>query len=218
MILLRIYRHLLTVAWMEPATNWHRLISPYTKRILTIILAYVWRGVLTDESRIKHWPWLLSGRDRRNQCIPCTDTARLSSSLVQPVYAAHCHKIAGARHLEKHTLATGSIPNHTQLKQQTGASHKTVIALLKVLYILAVRIDRLCSLIMAALCNRAGHYIFARSFLSSFFLWSPYVIGQTIIFSSCFFLLSSSFFLFFPRLISAVEDWMFTILWHMVWP
>ena len=25
-------------------------------------------------------------------------------------------------------------------------------------------------------------------------LWSPYVIGQTIIFSSCFFLLSSSFF------------------------
>ena len=40
-------------------------------------------------------------------------------------------------------------------------------------------------------------------------LWSPYVIGQTIIFSSCFFLLSSSF---FPRLISAVADWMFTIL------
>ena len=28
-------------------------------------------------------------------------------------------------------------------------------------------------------------------------------------------LLSSSF---FPRLISAVGDWMFTILWHMVWP
>ena len=41
-------------------------------------------------------------------------------------------------------------------------------------------------------------------------LWSPYVIGQTIIFSSCFFLLS--FFFFFPRLISAVGDWMFTIL------
>ena len=30
------------------------------------------------------------------------------------------------------------------------------------------------------------------------------------------FLLSS--FSFFPRLISAVGDWMFTILWHMVWP
>ena len=34
------------------------------------------------------------------------------------------------------------------------------------------------------------------------------------------FVLLSSFFLllFFPRLISAVGDWMFTILWHMVWP
>jgi len=42
-------------------------------------------------------------------------------------------------------------------------------------------------IIMAAVCNRAGHYIFA--------LW---------------FLLSSSF--FFPRLISAVGEWMSTIL------
>ena len=51
-------------------------------------------------------------------------------------------------------------------------------------------------------------------------LWSPYVIGQTIIFSSCFFLLLLLFLLssFFPRLISAVGDWMFTILWYMVWP
>jgi len=47
-------------------------------------------------------------------------------------------------------------------------------------------------------------------------LWSPYVIGQTIIFSFCFFFLSSS--CFFHRLISAVGDWMFTILRHMVWP
>jgi len=40
-------------------------------------------------------------------------------------------------------------------------------------------------------------------------LWSPYGIGQTIIFSSCFFF----FLLFlFPRLISAVRDWMSTIL------
>ena len=37
------------------------------------------------------------------------------------------------------------------------------------------------------------------------------LIGQTIIFSSCFFFLS------FPRLISAVGDWMSTILPHMVW-
>jgi len=32
------------------------------------------------------------------------------------------------------------------------------------------------------------------AFLGLYWLWSPYVIGQTIIFSSCFFLLSSSFF------------------------
>ena len=43
---------------------------------------------------------------------------------------------------------------------------------------------------MVALCNRADHYIFILFLLSSFF----------------------------PRLISAVGDWMFTILWHMVWP
>jgi len=49
-------------------------------------------------------------------------------------------------------------------------------------------------LFMVALCNRADHYIFA--------LW----------------FLSSSFFLFFPRLISAVGDWMSTILPHTVWP
>jgi len=46
------------------------------------------------------------------------------------------------------------------------------------------------------------------------YLWSPYVIGRPYIFSSCsFFLL-----LFFPRLISAVGDWMSTILLHMAWP
>jgi len=49
--------------------------------------------------------------------------------------------------------------------------------------------------IMVALCNRADHYIFMLWFVLSFFFLS-----------------------FFPRLISAVGDWMFTILWHMVWP
>jgi len=44
---------------------------------------------------------------------------------------------------------------------------------------------------MVALCNRAERYIFA----------------------FCFYLSS-----FFPRLISAVADWMSTILLHMVWP
>jgi len=49
-------------------------------------------------------------------------------------------------------------------------------------------------------------------------LWSPYVIGQTIIFLPCDFYLISFFLLFFPRLISAVGYWMSTILPHMVWP
>jgi len=52
-------------------------------------------------------------------------------------------------------------------------------------------------IVMAALCNRAGHYIFALLFLSFF----------------VFLLLS-----FFPRIISAAADWMSTILAHMVWP
>jgi len=39
------------------------------------------------------------------------------------------------------------------------------------------------------------------------FLWSPYVIGQTIIFLPCHFYL-----LFFPHLISAVGDWMSSCL------
>ena len=46
------------------------------------------------------------------------------------------------------------------------------------------------------------------------FLWSPYVIGQTIIFLPCDFYLLSFF--FFPCLISAAVDWMSTILPHMV--
>ena len=45
-------------------------------------------------------------------------------------------------------------------------------------------------------------------------LWPPYVIRQTIIFLPFDFYLSS----FFPRLISAVGDWMSAILPHMVSP
>jgi len=52
-------------------------------------------------------------------------------------------------------------------------------------------------IVMLALWNRAYHYILI--LFLSFFL--------------SFFLL-----LFFPRLTSAVGDWMFTILRHMVWP
>ena len=50
---------------------------------------------------------------------------------------------------------------------------------------------------MAALRSRCGHYIFALWPLLSFFLWSPYGIGQTIIFSSCGFFFLSSFLSFF---------------------
>jgi len=52
------------------------------------------------------------------------------------------------------------------------------------------------SVFMVALCNRADHYIFMLWFVLSFFFLSS----------------------FFPRLISVVGHWMFTILWHMVWP
>ena len=57
-------------------------------------------------------------------------------------------------------------------------------------------------LFMAALRNRAGHYIFALWFLLLLFL---------------LLLLLLSFYLF-PRLISALADWISTILLHMVWP
>ena len=53
--------------------------------------------------------------------------------------------------------------------------------------------SRLAELFMVALCNRADHYIFALWFLSIYLS-------------------------FFPRLISAVGDWMSTILPHVVWP
>jgi len=48
-------------------------------------------------------------------------------------------------------------------------------------------------LFMVALWNRADHYIFILSFVLLLLL-------------------------FFPRLISAVTDWMSAILPHMVWP
>jgi len=47
------------------------------------------------------------------------------------------------------------------------------------------------------------------------FLWPPNKAGHYIL-QLCF--LSSSIFFFFPRLISAVADWMPTILPHMMRP
>jgi len=48
------------------------------------------------------------------------------------------------------------------------------------------------------------------------YLWPPCVAEADIIFSCCIFFFLSIF--FFRRLISAVADWMSTILPHMVWP
>jgi len=48
-------------------------------------------------------------------------------------------------------------------------------------------------------------------------LWPPYAIGGPLYFCPVISIYLLSFF-FFPRLISAVGDWMFTILWLMVWP
>jgi len=57
------------------------------------------------------------------------------------------------------------------------------------------------------------------SVLNTILLWSPYVIGQTIIFLPCSFFPSFFFLLlFFPRLISAAVDRMSAILLHMAWP
>ena len=54
--------------------------------------------------------------------------------------------------------------------------------------------------------------------LVSILLGPPYGIGHAIIFLPCGFCLSSSIYLsFFRRLISAVADWMSTILPHMMW-
>jgi len=55
------------------------------------------------------------------------------------------------------------------------------------------RVNEITSFIMVALWNRADHYIFM--------LWFVLLLSY-----------------FFPRLISAVADWMSAILPHMVWP
>jgi len=69
-----------------------------------------------------------------------------------------------------------------------GSLHVSLNASVPLLYLGAI-------MIMAALHSKCEHYIIV--------LW---------------FLLSIFFFFFFPRLFSAVADWMSTILPHMVWP
>ena len=62
------------------------------------------------------------------------------------------------------------------------------------IYLQPANCKQVVILFMVALCDRETIYIFM--------LW---------------FVLLSSFFFFFPRLISAAADWMSTILRHMVW-
>ena len=81
-----------------------------------------------------------------------------------------------------------NIPTHHIQIGRTTRQHSRVHNATMALKFLLIWPGR--RLIMAALRSRCGHYIFAPWFLSSFF----------------------------PRLISAVTDWMSTILPHMVWP
>ena len=60
--------------------------------------------------------------------------------------------------------------------------------------------------------NRAANY----AFIGNVIVTVAYGMRQAIIFLPCGFFLLLSFFI--PSLISAVADWMFTILPHMVWP
>jgi len=51
----------------------------------------------------------------------------------------------------------------------------------------------------------------------SMLLWPPYGIGQAVHYIVALWFLSIFLSFFFPRLISAAADWMFTILRHMMW-
>jgi len=63
-----------------------------------------------------------------------------------------------------------------------------------------------------AALSRAVRWIRYYLRLLNVLLWPPCVADVDIIFLSC------SLFFFFPCLISAVGDWMSTILPHMMWP
>jgi len=75
---------------------------------------------------------------------------------------------------------------------------------------------KLSELFCALLCTTVVHsdmHTHIRAVLKVEYLWSPYVIGQTIIFLPCSFFLSFSiFFFFFARLISAAIGWMSTVV------
>ena len=75
---------------------------------------------------------------------------------------------------------------------------------------LVVLTERMSIICVFNCCN----YVFVRNTVYHCMIMAA-IADVDIIFLSCFFLL---LLLFFPRLISAVADWMFTILLHMVWP
>ena len=107
---------------------------------------------------------------------------------------------------DKKTLYISLVMHHAVKASATVACLNCKLCLYRRL----VRVSRLCTL------HSRLHLFLGFSVTSSSCLWSPYGIGQTIIFLPCgffFFLLS-----FFPLLISAVADWMSAILPHMVWP
>ena len=66
--------------------------------------------------------------------------------------------------------------------------------------------------------ERMRHFFRITQLAMNRFLWPPCVAdADIIIFLPCGFFCLLSFFFFFRRLISAVADWMSTVLPHMVW-
>jgi len=148
--------------------------------------------------------------------MPCRSGVSLASVLVSMLVNGHCSstrrttrlyldittpRLIKTRHLTWQTLtdfANFSLSDSRRncLCVYDGEFDHTSTALLGIVLLYLVLLSDMHIFIMAALCNTVGRHIFVLWFLYSF-LWSPYVIKQTIIFSSCFFLLLSSSFFFF---------------------
>jgi len=141
-------------------------------------------------------------------------------------HSAHCRPWWSRRwHIVCPAAARGSSPSlaHTQtsrssdyftfIRNQTQSSKHNLIVFLA---FSVVSINYVASFYAyhAPLWPRQRPRLTKSAYVYYGLLWSPYVIGQTIMFLPSGFFLSS----FFPRLISASVDWMSTILRHMVWP
>jgi len=106
---------------------------------------------------------------------------------------ALCFASVNPRHRGYQSTRPRRISSHSQLVHNKATCSKRTVYLRQASIQDTRNAVQFGLVIMVALCNRAG---------------------QTIIFLPCGFF----FLLFFPRLISAVGDWMSTILPHMVWP